>query len=185
MLEVFILAVALSMDAFAVSIGLGAKKYPSIPFLGIKVAVLFGFFQGLMPLVGYFAGVGAGEFIASFDHWIAFVLLGGIGVKMMMESRQEDTTEEICTLSHKILFTLAVATSIDAMAAGFTLNLFDLSVGLSVVLIGVVTFIFSYAGVLVGQKSGVWLESRAEFFGGLVLVLIGLKILLEHLFFEA
>jgi len=183
-LEVLILAVALSMDAFAVSIGLGAKKYPNFPFLGVKVAVLFGFFQALMPLVGYFAGVGVGDYITAFDHWIAFVLLGGIGVKMMVESRQEDMTEEICTLSHKILFTLAIATSIDAMAAGFTLNLFNLSIGMSVVLIGVVTFIFSYIGVLVGQRSGVWLESRAEFFGGLVLVLIGIKILLEHLFFE-
>lgn len=182
MLEVFMLAVALSMDAFAVSIGLGAKRYPVIPFLAIKVAVLFGFFQGFMPLIGYFAGVGVGEYITSFDHWIAFVLLGGIGVKMMIDARQDDVTEEICTLSHKILITLAVATSIDAMAAGFTLNLFDLSITASVVLIGVVTFVFSYVGVLIGQKGSVWLESKAEFFGGLVLLLIGTKILAEHLF---
>lgn len=182
MIDVIILAVALSMDAFAVSIGLGAKKYRDTKLIAFKVALLFGFFQAFMPLVGYFAGVGLGQYIESIDHWIAFLLLFAIGAKMIYESRSEDTTEDISHISNHILLTLAIATSIDAMAAGFTLSLFDIPVWISILLIGATTFIFSYIGVFVGFKSGIWLENKAEFIGGITLVGIGIKILWEHLF---
>lgn len=182
MIDVIVLAVALSMDAFAVSIGLGAKKYRDTQLIALKVALLFGFFQAFMPLVGYFAGVGLGQYIESIDHWIAFILLFLIGAKMIYESRSEDTTEDISHISNYILLTLAIATSIDAMAAGFTLSIFDAPIWLSIISIGMITFLFSYIGVFVGFKSGVWLESKAEFIGGVVLIAIGIKILWEHLF---
>lgn len=180
MIEVIILAVALSMDAFAVSIGLGSKNVPNRVFFALKVALFFGFFQGFMPLVGYLAGIGLESFIKEVDHWVAFVLLAFIGGKMIYESFGEEIENEICKVSNKILFTLAVATSIDALAAGFTLNLFDVSFVVSILLIGIITFIFSCIGVYLGSVGGSFLESKAEFLGGTVLILIGLKILLEH-----
>lgn len=182
MIDIIILAIALSMDAFAVSIGLGAKKYKDTKLLALKVGLLFGFFQAFMPLVGYLAQVGLGQYIESFDHWIAFILLFLIGAKMIYESRSEDTTGDISHISNYILLTLAIATSVDAMAAGFTLSLFDAPIWLSIALIGVITFLFSYIGIFIGFKSGVWLESKAEFIGGVVLIAIGIKILWEHLF---
>lgn len=181
MIDVIILAIALSMDAFAVSIGLGAKKYRDTRLIALKAGLLFGFFQAFMPIVGYLAGVGLGQYIESIDHWIAFILLFLIGAKMIYESRSEDTTEDISHISNYILLTLAIATSIDAMAAGFTLSLFDAPVWLSIFLIGITTFVFSYIGVFVGFKSGVWLENKAEFIGGVVLIIIGIKILVQHI----
>ena len=178
MLEVIILAIALSMDAFAVSIGLGVKAKKDIKTLAIKTSLFFGMFQALMPLVGYLGGLGLKEYISGYDTLIAFVLLLIIGLKMMYESMQENTEDEIKIITNKLLLTLAVATSIDAMAAGFTLDLFDLNPFISLVLIGVVTFGFSVFGVYVGSKGGQKYESKAELLGGVVLVLIGFKILL-------
>jgi putative Mn2+ efflux pump MntP len=178
MLEVIILAIALSMDAFAVSIGLGVKAKKDIKTLAIKTSLFFGMFQALMPLVGYLGGLGLKEYISGYDTLIAFVLLLIIGLKMMYESMQENTEDEIKIITNKLLLTLAVATSIDAMAAGFTLDLFDLNPFISLVLIGVVTFGFSVFGVYVGSKGGQKYESKAELLGGVVLVLIGFKVLL-------
>jgi len=178
MLEVIILAIALSMDAFAVSIGLGVKAKKDIKTLAIKTGLFFGMFQALMPLVGYLGGLGLKEYISGYDTLIAFVLLLIIGLKMMYESMQENTEDEIKIITNKLLLTLAVATSIDAMAAGFTLDLFDLNPFISLVLIGVVTFGFSVFGVYVGSKGGQKYESKAELLGGVVLVLIGFKVLL-------
>lgn len=183
MFEVFLLAFALSMDAFAVSIGLGVKSKIFSKAFALKVALFFGIFQGLMPLAGYLASIGVGSFIESIDHWVTFFLLSLIGGKMVYESFGENTEDEISIITNKVLFILAVATSIDAMAAGFTLNLLSLDPYLSMILIGVVTFIFSFAGVYMGTKGGSVLENRAEKLGGVVLILIGLKILLEHTIF--
>lgn len=183
MLEIFLLAFALSMDAFAVSIGLGVKSQNFSKSLAFKVALLFGFFQALMPLFGYLASIGLGTFITSIDHWIAFALLGVIGGKMLYESFQEGTEEEITVITNKVLLMLAIATSIDAMAAGFTLNLIDINPFLSMLIIGVVTFVFSFLGVFIGTKGGTFLEDKAEKIGGIILIGIGLKILIEHLFF--
>src|SRR3990167_3688219 len=152
MLEVFLLAFALSMDAFAVSIGLGVKNREFSKILALKVALLFGFFQGLMPLFGYLASLGLGSIIESIDHWVAFILLSAIGGKMLYDSFGENTEEEIANITNKVLLLLAFATSIAAMAAGFTLNLLALNPFVSMIVIGLVTYIFSYIGVFVGSR---------------------------------
>lgn len=178
MIEVVILAIALSMDAFAVSIGLGSKNKNNTAFLAIKAGIYFGLFQALMPLVGYLAGKSVLGWVESYAPWIAFVLLLLIGGKMIYESFAEGIEEDIVAITHRVMLILAIATSIDAMAAGFTLNILDVNPLIACVIIGVATFGFSWAGVFVGKKSGTWLESKAELLGGVVLVLIGFKILL-------
>lgn len=180
MLEVFLLAFALSMDAFAVSIGLGVKNREFSKILALKVALLFGLFQGLMPLFGYLASLGLGSIIESIDHWVAFLLLSAIGSKMLYDSFGENTEEEIANITNKVLLLLAIATSIDAMAAGFTLNLLTINPFVSMIIIGVVTYTFSFIGVFVGSKGGGYIEEKAEKLGGIVLIGIGLKILIEH-----
>ena len=176
MIEVFILAIALSMDAFAVSIGLGAKKNSS--GLALKAGLYFGVFQALMPFIGYLAGKGLLGWIEAYAHWIAFGLLALIGAKMIFEGFQEGVEEDISALTNKMMLILAIATSIDAMVAGFSLTLLDVNPYIACLVIGVTTFIFSWVGVLIGRKSGTWLESKAEIFGGTVLILIGIKMLI-------
>jgi putative Mn2+ efflux pump MntP len=176
MIEVFILAAALSMDAFAVSIGLGAKK--NIPGLALKAGLYFGISQAVMPLFGYFAGKGVLGWVEAYAHWIAFGLLALIGAKMIYEGIQEGIEEGISVITNRVMLALAIATSIDAMAAGFSLTLLDASPYLASLVIGAITFAASVAGVLVGRNSGTWLESKAEIFGGAVLILMGIKMLL-------
>lgn len=178
MLEVLILAVALSMDAFAVSVGLASKKAKKTSALAMIAAVYFGLFQALMPLIGYFGGKGIFGWVESYAHWIAFSLLLLIGGKMIYESVTEGIEEDIAQITHKVMLMLAIATSIDAMAAGFTLTLLEVNPFIACAIIGATTFLFSWAGVLVGAKSGVWLESKAELLGGAILIAIGFKILL-------
>jgi putative Mn2+ efflux pump MntP len=180
MLEVLLLAFALSMDAFAVSVGLGVKSQNFNKTLALKAAIFFGVFQALMPLFGYLASLGLGSVIESIDHWIAFILLSGIGGKMLYESFQENTEDEISIITNKVLLILAIATSIDALAAGFTLGLMSLNPFVSMFLIGIITFIFSYLGVFLGTKGGTFLEDKAEKIGGVILIAIGCKILIEH-----
>jgi len=177
MIEVLLLAIALSMDAFAVSIGLGVKNKGDIKVLAIKAGLFFGIFQAFMPLIGYLGGVGLKDYIGDFDKIIAFVLLLIIGGKMIYESFDKNKEDEIDSISNKVLFTLAIATSIDAMAAGFTLHLFSLNPYISLILIGFTTFVFSYVGVYLGTKGASKYESKAEFLGGTILILIGIKIL--------
>ena len=176
MIEVVILAVALSMDAFAVSIGLGAKK--NTPGLALKAGFFFGIFQALMPFIGYLGGKGILGWIDAYAHWVAFGLLALIGAKMIYEGIHEGIEEDISDITNKMMLILAIATSIDAMAAGFSLTLLDATPYIACLVIGAITFAFSWAGVLIGRKSGTWLESKAEVFGGIVLILIGIKILL-------
>ena len=176
MIEVIILAVALSMDAFAVSIGLGAKK--NTPGLALKAGFFFGIFQALMPFIGYLGGKGVLGWIDAYAHWIAFGLLALIGAKMIYEGVSEGIEEGISDVTNKMMLILAIATSIDAMAAGFSLTLLNVNPYIACLIIGATTFAFSWAGVLIGRKSGTWLESKAEIFGGIVLILIGFKILL-------
>ncbi|HEY7774524.1 MAG TPA: manganese efflux pump MntP family protein [Marinagarivorans sp.] len=178
MIEVFILAVALSMDAFAVSIGLGSKHIRKTKILALMSAVYFGVFQGLMPLVGYIGGRSLLGWVEGYAKWVAFGLLLLIGGKMIYESFSEHIEENIAKVTHKVMVMLAIATSIDAMAAGFTLTLLSVNAYLACAIIGVTTFLLSGVGVFVGAKSGVWLESKAEFLGGVILLLIGFKILL-------
>lgn len=175
MLEVIILAIALSMDAFAVSIGLGSKG--NIKGLGLKAGLYFGAFQALMPFIGYLGGKGVLGWVDAYAHWIAFALLALIGGKMLYEGLQEGIEEDISSITNKMMLMLAIATSIDAMAAGFSLTLLDFNPFLACLIIGLTTFAFSWAGVAIGKRSGTWLESKAEILGGVVLILIGLKML--------
>lgn len=182
MFDVLILAFALSMDAFAVSVGLGFKTQKFDKSLAIKVGLFFGLSQGIMPLFGYLASVGLGSFIESITHWVAFILLCLIGAKMLYESFEENTEDEISKVTNKVLLILAIATSIDAMAAGFSLDLLDLNPYLSMLVIALVTFIFSFIGIYLGVKNGTYLEDKAEKLGGVILICIGIKILLENIF---
>ena len=177
MIEVLLLAFALSMDAFAVSIGLGSKQNSEYRSLALKAGLFFGIFQAIMPLIGYLGGKGVLGFVSSYASYIAFGLLLLIGAKMIYEGVNEGVEEEIAKITNKIMLTLAIATSIDAMAAGFSLMLLDLNPLLSCGIIGLTTFIISFAGVYVGKLTGKWLESKAEIFGGVVLVAIGFRIL--------
>lgn len=179
MIEVLFLAVALSMDAFAVSIGLGSKQKAKPLALAAKAGAYFGIFQALMPLIGYLGGKGVLSWVKDYAHWIAFLLLALIGGKMIYESFSEGIEEDITKITHRVMLMLAIATSIDAMAAGFTLTLLDINPFTACIIIGLTTFGFSWLGVFVGVKSGTWLESKAELVGGIILILIGLKILLS------
>lgn len=179
MIEVFILALALSMDAFAVSIGLGSKQDNKISTLGLKCALYFGVFQGVMPLIGYLGGRGILSWVDSYAPWIAFLLLVLIGSKMIYESFAEGIEEDIKKITHRVLLLLAIATSIDAMAAGFSLTLLPVNPFIACFIIGSITFTFSWFGVLVGTKSGTWLESKAELVGGITLILMAIKILIS------
>lgn len=183
-LELFLIAVGLSADAFSVSVckGLNMRK------LNLKhayvIALFFGVFQAVMPLLGYLLGTGFSEYIEKYDHWIAFVLLAFIGGKMALEAIREkdgESEEKTDTLSIGELTILAVATSIDALAVGITFAFLKVNILPSVLLIGVTTFALSLGGVLLGNRFGAKYKSKAEIAGGVILILIGLKILLEHL----
>ncbi len=179
MIEVIVLAVALSMDAFAVSIGLGSKHRHKTTSLALMSGIYFGVFQALMPLIGYLGGKGILGWVESFAPWIAFLLLLLIGGKMIYEAYSEGIEEDIAVITHRIMLMLAIATSIDAMAAGFSLTLLDVNPFVACVIIGVTTFCFSWMGVFIGNKTGTWLESKAELLGGVVLILIGFRILMQ------
>ena len=181
-LEILLLGIGLSMDAFAVSIckGLSAKRLQAKHYL--IIGAWFGGFQALMPTIGYFLGSTFEQYITAFDHWIAFVLLAAIGAGMIRESLSKEESDGNDSFSFKTMLLLALATSIDALAVGVTFALLpDVNVPLAVSLIGVTTFLCSAAGLKVGNVFGLRYKSRAEFAGGLILILIGLKILLEHL----
>lgn len=178
--ELFVIAVGLSMDAFAVAIckGLSVTKVQSKH--GWIVGLYFGGFQALMPLLGYFLGVQFQSLITSIDHWIAFVLLGLIGGNMIREALGEEECVD-ASFSAKTMLPLAVATSIDALAVGVTFAFLQVEIIPAVSFIGSVTFLLSALGLLVGNIFGAKFKSKAEIFGGVVLIAMGIKILLEHL----
>lgn len=186
-IELLFLSVGLAMDAFAVSIckGLNMTKI-NYKNAGI-IALFFGVFQAGMPIIGYALGTRFAKYIESFDHWVAFGLLAFIGGQMIYEAVKgeeddEDSDDDGDSLDIKQLFILAIATSIDALAVGITFALLDgMSIWFSVAMIGVVTFIISFFGVIIGNRFGNKYERKAELAGGVILVLIGLKILLEHM----
>ena len=181
LLTLFITAVGLSMDAFAVSVckGLAIKK---INFKkACIVGLWFGGFQALMPLLGYLLGSQFKQSVEAIDHWIAFVLLALIGVNMIKEALSKDEEKADDSLSVKTMFLLAVATSIDALAVGITYAFLQVDIVPAVSFIGATTFTLSAVGVKVGNVFGIKYKSRAELAGGIILILIGTKILLEHL----
>lgn len=186
LLELFILAVGLSMDAFAVAVCKGlSMREVSIHKAGI-VGLYFGGFQAGMPLIGYFLGLQFKDYIMSVDHWIAFILLSFLGIKMIQEalSKEDDEDEkqdEKEMLSFKNMSVLAIATSIDALAVGITLAFLQVDIVPAVSFIGITTFVLSIIGVKIGNVFGIKYKSKAEFVGGIILIFMGVKILLEHL----
>ena len=183
-LEIIIIAIGLSMDAFAVSITLGLSvEKPTIEQM-TKTGFYFGFFQALMPLFGYIAGINFTYIIQDFDHWIAFALLGIIGGRMIMESFNKEAKKmKEKPFRFITMLLLSIATSIDALAVGLTFSFFDINIFISIIIIGITTFIISIFGVKIGNIFGTKYKSKAEFLGGAILICIGIKILIEHLFF--
>jgi putative Mn2+ efflux pump MntP len=177
-LDLFILAVGLSMDAFAVSVCKGLSLGKIKPKHMCIAGAWFGGFQALMPLIGYFLGSFFAEMIEKYDHWVAFVLLAIIGGNMIKESFDKDEKVD-SSMDVKSMLLLAIATSIDALAVGVTFAFLQVQIVPAASFIGVITFIFSAVGVKIGSLFGTKYKSKAELFGGIVLVLIGIKILLE------
>lgn len=180
-IEIILIAVSLAADAFAVAIckGLSMKKIDINK--SIIVGLYFGIFQGLMPIIGYLLGTTFKDLITSIDHWVAFVLLCSIGLNMIRESfsKEEDNCNDQVDL--KTMLPLSIATSIDALAIGITFAFLKVNIIVSSSIITITTFILSVIGVILGDKFGNKYKSKAEFIGGLVLILMGIKILLEHL----
>lgn len=180
-LTLFTLAAGLSMDAFAVSICKGLAMGRATLKKAAIVGIWFGGFQALMPAIGYMLGMQFREKIVFIDHWIAFVLLVLIGANMIREACGKETEETDDSLAFKEMFVLAVATSIDALAVGVTFAFLEVHILLAVAFIGIVTFCFSMAGVKIGNVFGTRYKAKAELAGGIILIFLGIKILLEHL----
>lgn len=180
--ELFLLAIGLSMDAFAVSIckGLASKKAGLLE-MG-SCGIWFGGFQALMPLIGFFLGTLFSAAIEAFDHWIAFGLLALIGINMLREAFSKEEDESNGDFGFKTMFVMAIATSIDALAVGVSMALAgNVNIWIAITLIGVITFLTSALGVKIGNIFGDRFEKKAEIAGGVILILLGFKILLEHL----
>lgn len=179
---VTLIAVGLAMDCFAVAITSGiAIKQLKINH-ALQIALFFGGFQALMPILGWLAGVELRDFISNIDHWIAFGLLSAIGLKMIYESRKlPEDKSNLNPLNFYVLSMLSIATSIDALAIGVSFAFLKIPLISSVVIIGTITFIISFIGVFVGNRTGHFFENKIEFAGGLILIGIGLKILIGHL----
>lgn len=186
--SILLTAFALSMDAFAVSVTKGITLKNINKIISIKIALFFGLFQGVMPFIGWFAGIRFESYITSVDHWIAFFLLTFIGLKMIFDAKEDNkqvTSDNSninnCTLNNKELIILSIATSIDALAIGISfafLNIDILPVCLS---IGIITFLMCFIGVSIGKKIGSVFKNYAQIAGGIILILIGLNILNEHI----
>ena len=181
LIELFILAVGLSMDAFAVSVCKGLAMQKITVKHTVIVGAWFGGFQALMPALGYLLGVQFQDRITAVDHWIAFLLLGAIGANMIREACSGECEQESSSLDFRTMFLLAVATSIDALAVGITFAFLNVHIIAAVLFIGLTTFLISAAGVRIGNVFGTRYKAKAEFAGGLILILLGVKILLEHL----
>ena len=185
--ELFVIAVGLSMDAFAVSVCKGLSVYKLKSKHMLVTGLWFGGFQGMMPFFGYILGSTFERYIISVDHWVAFVLLSIIGANMIKESLGKDDESDCENIgdnpfSAKTMLFMSVATSIDALAVGITFALLpDVNIGAAVLFIGVITFVLSCAGIKIGNVFGAQFKSKAELAGGIILVFMGLKILFEHL----
>ena len=181
LLAVIAIAVGLAMDTFAVSIVTGAAYKQLHIRHALRMAGFFGGFQAFMPVVGYLAGLSVRQYVSNYDHWIAFGILAAVGLKMIYESfkiKEERKTPNPANLM--VVLVLAVATSIDALAVGVTISLITNAIALAVIIIGAVTFSMSFVGVYIGKKFGHFFEGGIEVIGGLVLIALGIKIVIQH-----
>lgn len=178
---ILLIALGLAMDAFAVSIAHGMAIQSRRFATGLAMAGSFGAFQTFMPVLGWLAGLSFIELISGFDHWLAFGLLAFIGGRMIYAARANPKEEKETKLTASVLLLLSVATSIDALAVGLSFSLLRVSITIPVIAIGVITFLLAFAGFSFGNKIGLFFESKVRIIGGIVLIAIGIKILLEHL----
>lgn len=179
-LDIILISFSLAMDAFAVSLCKGMSFCNNKYKKAIIISFFFGIFQALMPIIGYYVGYKFHNLIISFDHWIAFLLLAFIGIKMIKDAilNENDLDDK---LDIKTMFILSIATSIDALIIGITMSFLDVNILLSISFIGIITFILSFIGVLIGSKVGQRLGIKSQIFGGFILIVIGIKIIFEHL----
>lgn len=183
LLTVFIIAVGLGVDAFSVAIGIGAADIKKSWLPVLRLASTFGFFQFAMPIIGWLAGLTIVNFIAGYDHWIVFALLAYIGVKMIRDAFREEKDEEKTDRTKGMpLFLLSIATSIDALAIGFSFSLLKKPIILASIIIGIVCFVMTVIGMFFGKGLAKLFGRKVEIFGGVVLIVIGVKILVDHLF---
>jgi len=179
--ELIILSIGLAMDAFAVAVCKGLSMSKMKWTNACIIGIYFGLFQAIMPFIGYLLGISFQDKICSIDHWIAFVLLGIIGMNMIKEAISKENEKQNDSVKFKDMIILAIATSIDALAVGITFAFLKVNILLAISLIGCITFLISIAGVKIGNIFGDKYEKKAEFAGGLILIILGVKILLEHL----
>lgn len=181
-IEIVLIAIALAMDAFAISMSTGIALLYIKPWNAIKIGLFFGIAQAVMPVLGWFSGSAFNKYIVSFDHWIAFILLMALGIKMFIEAcKGDDKVEKKDPVSTAVLFVMAIATSIDAFAVGISFSLITDKIIIAAIIIGCITFVLSFIGVYIGRKVGKIMQKRAEIFGALILCGIGIKILIEGL----
>ena len=180
-IEILLISIGLGMDSFAVAVCKGLSMTKMKWENACIVGMYFGGFQALMPLIGYLLGISFQNQIVSIDHWIAFILLAAIGINMIKEAISKDNEKQNDSIKFKDMLILAVATSIDALAVGITFAFLKVNIWISITLIGIITFVISILGVKIGNIFGDKYEKKAEFAGGLILILLGVKILLEHL----
>ena len=180
-LVIILIALGLAMDSFSVSITRGFTNTKTRMFIeALKTGFFFGLFQGIMPIIGWLAGLSLIELISSFDHWIAFGLLAFIGVRMIYESISKESKQVVSSSSFKVLIILSVATSIDALAVGLSFSFLETSIVSPAIIIGIITFFLSFLGVYVGKKFGNYFE-KIGVLGGIILIVIAVRILIEHL----
>ncbi|HPD95461.1 MAG TPA: manganese efflux pump MntP family protein [Tenuifilaceae bacterium] len=177
----FLIALGLSFDTFAVSVSSGIARNKIVFGEAIQIASVLAFFQALMPLIGWLGGISIKNYIEPIDHWVALALLSLIGIKMIIESFKEVENRKFDPLKPKVMLSMAIATSIDALAVGISFAITQVNILLAFVTIGFVTFIVSMLGMLFGKKIGGKLGQRMEILGGIILIAIGVKIVLEHL----
>lgn len=183
-ISIILIAIGLSMDAFAVAITIGINvNNEERNKVAIRCGIYFGIFQGIMPFLGWLLGIRFTKYIQSIDHWIAFVLLTLIGLKMIIDGFNNDNEKKVKEYNSKTFLILAIATSIDALAIGVTFAFLNINILLAVAIIGITTFVLSITAIYIGKIIGSLIKNKAGIFGGIILFIIGLKILLEHLGF--
>lgn len=183
LLNILLIAIALSLDAAAVSAANGAHHHRMSFAKAVGISLLFGLFQFFMPLIGWLIGTGLETIVSQLDHWVAFILLSVLGVKMILESLKPVDEKTIDIKSIKILILLSVATSVDALIVGMTFAFLPINIWIATVVIGIVTFLLSLVSVYIGKKCGERWGRESEIFGGLILIAIGIRILFTHIFF--
>ena len=175
-----LIALSLSMDAFAVSVTKGMTLKKIDYKIATQIAFSFGFFQAIMPLIGWMFGIRFESYIKSIDHWIAVILLSFIGIKMIIDAKDDDDSSYSTTIDNKELFILSIATSIDALAIGVSFAFLSINILPICLAIGIITFLMCFIGVIIGKKIGSMFKTYAQIFGGVILILIGFNILNEH-----